>query len=219
VTITATGAGGYSPSTFTETSTPTVTSVTVVSGQKQSGTVGSTLPLPIVLKAKNASGKAVSGAPITFSDSGLGGTFSPNPAITGTNGQASTTFTLPTAAKTFAVNGADGSAFANVTETSVADPASILEIVSGNNQQGQPSKALLNKLVVKVTDQYQNPITGVTVTFTDNGAGGTFSTTEPVTGTNGEASVTYTCGTKAGKVTISATTSTLGPVNFTVTVK
>ena len=219
ITITATGSGGYAPSTFTETSTPTVTNITGVSGQKQSGTVGSTLPLPIVLKAKNASGKAVSGAPITFSDSGLGGTFSPNPAITGTNGEASTTFTLPTSAKTFAVNGADGSAFANVTETSVADPASILEIVSGNNQQGQPSKALLNKLVVKVTDQYQNPITGVTVTFTDNGAGGTFSATKPVTGTNGEASVTYTCGTKTGKVTISTTTSTLGPVNFTETVK
>ncbi len=219
ITITATGAGGYTPATFTETSTPTVTSVTVVSGQKQSGTVGTTLPLPIVLKAKNASGKAVAGAPITFSDAGLGGTFSPNPAITGSNGQASTTFTLPTTAKTFAVNGADGSVSVNVTEISVAGPATSLSIVAGNNQQGQPGKALINKLVVQVTDQYKNPLSGVTVTFTDNGAGGTFSTTTPVTGTNGEASVTYTCGTKTGKVTISASTSTLGPVNFSVVVK
>jgi hypothetical protein len=219
VTITATAPGGYSPSTFSETSTPTVTSVTTVSGQKQSGTVGSTLPLPIVVKAKNASGVAVSGAPITFTDSNLGGTFSPNPAITGSNGQASTTFTLPTTAKTFAVNAADGSVFVNVTETSVAGPASSLLLVSGNNQQGMPGKQLINKLVVEVTDQYKNPLSGITVTFNDNGAGGTFSTKTPVTGTNGEASVTYTCGTKAGKVTISATTSTLGPVNFTVTVK
>jgi len=219
ITITATGAGGYTPATFTETSTPTVTSITVVSGQKQSGTVGTNLPLPIVLKAKNASGKAVAGAPITFTDGGLGGTFSPNPAITGSNGEASTTFTLPTTAKTFAVNGADGSVSVNVTETSVAGPATSLSIVSGNNQQGEPGKALINKLVVEVTDQYKNPISGVTVTFTDNGAGGTFSTTTPVTGSNGEASVVYTCGSKTGKVTISASTSTLGPVNFTETVK
>jgi hypothetical protein len=219
VTITATGAGGYAPTTFTETSTPTVTSVTIVSGQKQSGTVGTTLPLPIVVKAKNASGKLVSGAPITFTDSGLGGTFSPNPAISGSTGQASTTFTLPTIAKSFAVNAADGSVSVNITEISVAGPAATLGIVSGNNQQGMPGKSLLNKLVVQVTDQYKNPLSGITVTFTDNGAGGTFSSTTPVTGTNGEASVTYTCGTKTGKVTISASTSTLGPANFSVTVK
>jgi hypothetical protein len=219
VTITATGAGGYAPTTFTETSTPTVTSVTVVSGQKQSGTVGTTLPLPIIVKAKNAAGKPVSGAPITFTDSGLGGTFSPNPAITGSTGQASTTFTLPTIAKSFAVNAADGSVFVNITEVSVAGPAATLGIISGNNQQGMPGKQLLNKLVVQVTDQYKNPLSGITVTFTDNGAGGTFSSTTPVTGANGEASVTYTCGTKAGKVTISASTSTLGPTNFSVTVK
>jgi hypothetical protein len=218
ITITAANSD-YTSATFTETSTPTVTSITIVSGQKQSGTAGTTLPLPIVLKAKNASGKAVSGAPITFTDAGLGGTFSPNPAITSSNGEATTTFTLPTAAKTFAANGADGSVSVNVTETSVAGPASSLSIVSGNNQQAEPGKALTKKLVVSVTDQYKNPISGVTVTFTDNGAGGTFSTKTPVTAANGQASVTYTCGTKAGSVTISATTTTLGPVNFTETVK
>ena len=218
VTITAT-APGYTSATFSETSTPTVTSITDVSGGKQTGTVGTALPLPIVMKAKNASGKAVSGAPITFSDGGLGGTFSPNPAITGSNGQASTTYTLPTIAKAITVKGSDGSVSVNASETSVAGPATSLSIVSGNNQSGLRGKALGKKLVVSVTDQYKNPISGVTVTFTDNGGGGTFSATTPVTGTNGQVSVTYTCGTTVETVTISASTATLGPVNFTETVK
>ena len=218
ITITAANPD-YTSATFTETSTPTVTSLSDISGQKQSGTVGTTLPLPIVMKAKNASGKVVSGAPITFSDGGAGGTFSPNPAITGSNGQASTTYTLPTVAKNITVTGADGSVSVRTNETSVAGPATTLAIVGGNNQTGNHGQKLSKKLVVSVVDQYKNPISGVTVTFTDNGAGGTFSTTTPVTGTNGQASVTYTCGSKAETVTISASTSTLGPLNFTETVK
>jgi Bacterial Ig-like domain (group 1) len=218
ITITATSSG-YTAGTFTETGTPLVTTLTDVSGGKQSGTVGTTLPLPIVMKAKNAAGQAVSGAPITFTDGGLGGTFSPNPGITGSNGQASTTYTLPTVAKIIAVTGTDGSVHVNATETSLPGPAKTLAIVSGNNQTGTHGKALAKKLIVSLTDQYNNPISGVTVTFTDNGSGGTFSTKTPVTGSNGQASVTYTCGSQVGVVTINASTSTLGPVTFTETVQ
>lgn len=218
ITVTA-ASSGYTSATFAETGTPLVTTLTDVSGGKQSGTVGTALPLPIVMKAKNAAGQAVAGAPITYTDGGLGGTFNPNPGITGSNGQASTTYTLPTVAKTITVTGTDGSVHVNATETSVPGPAKTLAIVSGNNQTGTHGKALPQKLVVSVVDQYNNPISGVTVTFTDNGSGGTFSTKTPVTGSNGQASVTYTCGSQAGVVTISASTSTLGPVNFTETVQ
>jgi adhesin/invasin len=162
----------------------------------------------------------VSGASISFVDGGAGGSFNPNPATTNSTGQASTSYTLPTVAKaTIAITASDGSVTAATSEKSVAGAPATLAIVSGNNQSGQPGTALPKKLVVSVTDQYENPISGVTVTFTDNGGGGTFSTTTPVTGGNGQASVTYTCGSTAETVTISASTSTLGPVNFTETVK
>jgi hypothetical protein len=117
------------------------------------------------------------------------------------------------------VTASDGSIKVNITETSVAGPPTTLAIVSGNNQSANPNTKLTKNLVVSVKDQYGNPIAGVTVTFTDNGAGGTFSTTTPVTTSNGQAAVTYTTGSNAGTVTISASTSTLGPVNFTETVK
>jgi hypothetical protein len=218
-TITA-SATGYTSTTFTETSTPAVATITTVSGGKQSGVVGTTLPLPIVVKAKNSSGAIVVGAPITFADGGIGGTFSPNPAITGSNGQASTTFTLPTVTKIMTVTATDSPATVNITETSTAGPATALTIVQGNNQSANPNNLLPKKLIVKVADKYGNGISGVTVTFTDNGAGGTFSpNSTPVTTSNGQASVSYTTGSNAGTITISASTSTLGPVNFTETVK
>jgi hypothetical protein len=195
-----------------------VTTLTLVSGGKQTGTVGTTLPLPIIVKAKNSSGQVVAGAPITFADGGLG-SFSPNPAITGSNGQASTNFTLPTVPKVITITASDGSISVILTAKSVVGPATSFTIVSGNNQSGHPNTKLSKNLVVSVKDQYGNPISGLTVTFTDNGAGGIFSTTTPVTGTTGQASVSYTTGPTTGTVTISASTSTLGPLNFTETVR
>jgi hypothetical protein len=74
-------------------------------------------------------------------------------------------------------------------------------------------------LIVSVTDKYSNAISGYTVTFSDNGAGGTFSTTTPVTDSHGQASVSYTTGSTAGTITISASSTATGGVNFTETVK
>jgi hypothetical protein len=216
VAITATSSG-YTSASFTETATTAVATVTVVSGGKQSGTVGTTLPLPLVVKAKDVNGVIVVGAPITFSDS-LTGTFSPNPAITGSNGQASTTYTLPTAAKIITVKASAGAATVNITETSLAGPATALNIVQGNNQSAHPNNNLPKKLIVSVTDQYGNGISGVTVNFTDKGAGGIFTPISPVTASNGQATTVYTTGPNLGTVTIDASTSTLGPVVFTETV-
>ncbi|HYM78861.1 MAG TPA: choice-of-anchor D domain-containing protein [Candidatus Dormibacteraeota bacterium] len=217
VTITASGSG-YTSASFTETATSGVATLTVVSGGKQSGIVGTTLPVAIVIKAKNSSGGLVSGASISFSD-GSTGTFSPNPAITGSNGQASTSYTLPKSPKTYTVTASSGSASVRVTETATVGSPTNFTISSGNNQSAHPNTALPKQLVVKLTDQYFNPISGVTVTFNDNGAGGSFSTTTPVTNSFGQASVTYTTGPNTGTVTINATTSTLGPLSFKETVK
>ena len=219
VSISATSAG-YSSATFTETSAALVTTLGVVSGGKQTGTVGTTLPLPIVIRAKNAAGKLVAGQQIAFSDAGAGGTFSPNPAVTGSNGQASTSYMLPTKAKaSISVTAADGSVFTGVSEKAVAAAPVTLAMTGGNNQSGNTNTTLPKKLQVLVSDLYSNPVQGVTVNFTDNSAGGTFSSANPVTGVNGQVAVSYTTGSTTGTVTISATTSTLGPLNFTETVK
>jgi len=90
--------------------------------------------------------------------------------------------------------------------------------VSGNHQSAAPQTPLPNPLVVAVKDQYKNLVTGATVTFSDHGAGGTFSNATVTTGTNGRASVSYKTGSQVGTVNISATASGLPPVLFVETV-
>jgi hypothetical protein len=189
----------------------------MVSGGKQTGTVGTTLPLPIVIKAKDAVGNAVPNVSITFSDT-FGGSYSPNPAITGSNGQASTTCTLPIVAKTFSVTAAAGAINVKVTEQSLPGAATMVNIIQGNNQMAHINNKLGKNLIVSVTDKYGNGISGLTVNFTDNGAGGFFSNPNPVTTTTGQASTSYTTPGVTGVVTIDATYSTLPPAVFTETV-
>jgi hypothetical protein len=218
-TVTA-SASGYTSAIFTETAeVETVSTISLVSGGKQKGTVGTTLANPIVWEAKSSSGQPVSGALITFSSGTAGGTFNPSSATTGANGEASTEYTLPDKPEVITVTASDGSVSAVTTEQSLAGPPADLTIVTGNNQSCTEGNPLPKGLVVLVTDQFDNGLGGVSVTFVDNGAGGTFSGNgTATTSSNGQASITYTCGTKAEKITIDATTSTLGPLAFTETV-
>jgi hypothetical protein len=71
-----------------------------------------------------------------------------------------------------------------------------------------------------VTDQFGNVITGASVSFSDGGAGGSFSANPIATTTAGTATVKYTTPAAAGTVTISATVAGISsPASFTVTVK
>jgi hypothetical protein len=65
-------------------------------GAGQTGTAGTTLPKPLSVKAVDAySGNVLSGVTVNFSDGGAGGAFSNPTPVTGSNGVAATTYTLP----------------------------------------------------------------------------------------------------------------------------
>jgi hypothetical protein len=217
--LTATSSG-YSTASLSETAVPgAAAALSVVSGSSQAGTVATTLPLPLVVMAKDSFGNKVSGASVTFSDS-YGGTFSPNPVSTGSNGEASVTFTLPTSAHTgFAVTASSGTATAaTLHETSVASAPATETLSSGNNQTAAPGTQLPKPLVVAVKDQYGNAVSGVTVTFSDRGAGGSFINSTPLTNNAGQANATYTLPPSAGTYSITATVnSNVDVVTFTET--
>jgi len=217
ITIVASSVG-LAPATFTEQDTVgPVATLTVVSGGKQTGTVGTTLPLPLVFKAKDAVGNVVPGASVTFND-GNNGLFTPNPAITASNGQATTSYTLPTVAKSLLATATAGSVSVNASEKSVPDvPISVIKI-QGDNQTAHKNNKLPKMLIVAVVDKYGNGISGLTVDFDDNSAGGTLTPQHPVTNSIGQASTGYTTGSQLGTVTIDATYGTLPPAVFTETV-
>ena len=216
ITVTA-SSSGYASTTLTEIALagPAAT-VGTVSGSAQSGTVNTILPAPLVAKVVDAYGNPVANAQVTFADSGLNGTFQPNPTVTGASGTASTNFTLPTAAKTnFAVTASStGATSTTFRETSLASSPTGMVTSGGNKQVGTRGTQLPKALQVKVTDQYGNGVPNVTVNFSDNGAGGTFSTPAPVTSSQGVASTMYTLPGTPGTWTITATTGSL-QVSFT----
>jgi len=216
IAITASSTG-YSTASFSETAIPgPPAAVSVASGSSQSGVVGTTLPLPLVSKVKDAYGNLIPNVQVTMSDAGLGGTFVPNPATTGTNGQASSTYTLPKVAKNaFPVTASSGSATpATYHETSTAGAPFSMATTGGNKQTAKRGTTLLKSLIVTVKDQFGNGVPNVTVSFSDNGAGGSFSSATAVTNTQGSASTMYTLPNTIGTWTITATAGSLS-VNFT----
>ena len=213
----AASSNGYTTATFSETALAGLpATITTVTGFNQSGIVGTTLPNPIIAKVKDAYGNIVTNAPVTFADSGLNGTFQPNPVLSGSNGQASTSFTLPTTAKaSFSVTASSGSATpATFPETAVAGAPASMTISGGNKQTGTHGTQLSKALQVGVKDQCGNAVPNVTVSFSDNGAGGTFSNSAPLTNGGGQAGTYYTLPGIPGTWTI---TATLGSLHVTFT--
>jgi hypothetical protein len=178
-------------------------SIGLLSGGGQSGTVATQLAAPAVVRLEDVYGNLVSGIPVQFTDNGAGGSFSANPVLTGVSGTASVSYTLPTVAKVLSLSATYSTLKVNFGETSVAGTPTTLKIGSGSGQSAQPNTQLPKPLVLLLSDQYGNPVSGVGVTFSDNGAAGTFSA-DPVTTIRGQASVNYTTGSQAGAVIITA---------------
>jgi len=74
-----------------------------------------------------------------------------------------------------------------------SDPPGQLTIVSGNSQAAPADSALGAPLSVKVTDQYGNPVAGVTVNWSSDD-GGVLGSNTSVTDANGLAQDTLTLG-------------------------
>jgi hypothetical protein len=94
-----------------------------------------------------------------------------------------------------------------------------MSIVSGNNQTAAPNTPLAAPLVVKVVDANSYGVPGVTVNFTDNGAGGTFGAKSVISSSIGTATAHYTTGPNTGTVTITASTTAGLKTNLKVTVQ
>ena len=93
-----------------------------------------------------------------------------------------------------------------------------MSIASGNNQTAAPHTPLA-PIVLKVLDAQGYPVPGITVHFTDNGAGGSFAATSIITNSTGTATAQYTTGANTGKVIITSSTTGLKSLNVGVTVQ
>ena len=217
LTISGTGFGNV---TTTATATPAAaTRIIAYGGAKQTGAAGSNLANAIVAQAQDAYKNGVPGVTVNFS-ANKGAVPNPSSGVTDANGLARTTLQLPTIVSTVTVTASSaGLKNMNFVEYSVAGPAANIAVTGGNNQLAPAGTQLVQALTVLVTDQYGNPVPGVSVAFDDGGAGGTYSYVNPsITSNSGTASQFYTFPPSPGIITITATvTGVATPAVFTET--
>lgn len=194
--------------------------ISPATGNNQSAYVGTTLTVPLQLKTvDDYQGNPIPNVSVTCKDGGVYGVFSAvMPMVTDSTGQASTYYTLPKKAQTVTIT-CTNAAFqkATFTENAIAGPVSRAVIVSGNRQSALVSSQLPTPLVMQVLDPYGYGVPSVPVTFSDGGAGGTFSAASVVADSLGRASTLYTLPSKAGTYTITASFGPFTPVKFAET--
>ena len=199
-------------------------SLSAAGGNNQTSTEKAILPVPLTVTATTASAygsQPLAGASVTCKDGGVGGVFSPSTAqMTDATGKVSFSYQLPGKPTAVTITCTSvGYISAVFKETSAVGPPTKMVLSSGNNQTASPNTQLANPLVVKVNDAKGYGVAGVTVSFTDNGAGGRFVSTSIVTDSTGMAKAQYTTGSKTGKATITASASGLNSLTFKVTVQ
>jgi hypothetical protein len=210
--------------TATQTANVTVTQVpaqiTKVSGDAQTGTVGLALAQPVVVQVNDANAHAIAGITVNFTMVAGAGGLGTAAATTNASGQAQTTWTLGQIAGTnhqVSATPTSGTAGAvNFTATANAATAASIGLLSGNGQSGQVATALGSAIVVRVADQFNNPVAGTTVTFAVTGGGGSVNPTSAASNATGLSQTTWTLGQTAGAQTMTVTVAGLtgSPVSF-----
>jgi N-acetylneuraminic acid mutarotase len=198
----------------------------VVSGNGQSGVVGTEVATLIVIVRSN--GNPVPLQVLNFRVLSGGGSVYGGTELTDNNGIAQEIWTLGTNAsqpqrvEVRAVESSTGAqkVFATFTATVIADRAYSVSASAGDNQSAVAGSAVPISPAVRVADQYGNPISGVNVTFAVGPASGTATGLQQTTDPNGSASVgTWTLSGTAGPNTLLATTPGVilagRPVRFT----
>jgi hypothetical protein len=191
-------------------------SLTIVSGDRQSGPAGTQLAKPLVVKVTDGNGLPVAGVPLMWAGTGVSGAASKTDA----NGQGSATCTLPATLGVSTIT-VTSSALPNASvtfaETALAGAASKLVLVSGSNQTAVAGQPYVVAFAVRAEDAHNNPVSGVTVQFAATSGRGSVQPASFTTGADGLAATQMTAGFQPGNQTYQATSGNLTPVTITVT--
>lgn len=167
------------------------------------GTVGASLPDSVAVRVVDRGGLPVAGVSVSFHVEMGGGSVSPRTAITASDGSAKVQWRLGSQA---------GDNALRVTANGLADTwirargeangdEDQLELMGGNYQVGMVGEVLERELVVRVVDQYGNPVSNAPVTWIfDDGADGSAA------GGGGSSGVANTVGATADDDGVATTT-------------
>ena len=192
-------------------------SIEKVSGDKQNGEVGKTLPKTIKVLVKNALGNPFVGEKVKFLD---GFSNTETTVTTGTDGTASFSWTLGftpdtqtltvSAFKKDNVTAIIGSPLSFTATTLDKNAPYSIEKLSGDNQNGEPGKKLPLPLKVLVKTIEGLACNGASVAFSSGSFA--FPDTEVLTGADGIASYDWTLGNTLSVQTISVSGGYVNPL-------
>ncbi|HTT69256.1 MAG TPA: leishmanolysin-related zinc metalloendopeptidase [Gemmatimonadales bacterium] len=196
--------------------------ISKVSGDAQTNTVGKALTQPLLVKVVDSTGTPIAGATVTFAvTTGAGSLGTPTPA-TGANGQAQTTWTLGPAAGNQGVSASVGGGAVPAAFSATATPGAAKSVSkqAGDGQTRSSGASVAIAPAVLVQDTFNNPVPGVTVTFSGkNGSSVTGGT--QTTNASGVAAVGSwilgTVGTDSLVATVTGSGIAGNPVAFTAT--
>ncbi|MBM4186025.1 MAG: hypothetical protein FJ206_01815 [Gemmatimonadetes bacterium] len=179
--------------------TARATQLQLVTGDGQTGPVGSPLSVPLTVRAANSAGAGVAGVSVRFEVALGGGAVTAATATTLANGEASTIWTLgPTIGPngqrvTATATGLTGSPVGFVATGQVGTPASV-ELSAGGGQAGALGVALADSIRATVKDQFGNPVGGIRMNFQPIAGGGQASPTSAVSNDQGRVATQFTLG-------------------------
>jgi hypothetical protein len=198
------------------TAPPVATAIAVTSSTNgQTGVVGGALPVPISVEVTDQSGAPIANATVTWTAGARSGSVAASTSITDASGTATAVWTLGTTPGADTLQASIGTgATAIITATATPGAASAIQISSGGTQT-VTAGAQTAPLVVRMVDQFANPVSGVTITWSVVG-GGSLSSTSTTTDANGLAQVTLTTDAAPANYVVSAGTGSITPVTFSI---
>ena len=204
--------GTLPPVTFVVTTTGGGPTDMVKFNDGQSGAVGAALAQPVAVVVHDRAGAPVVGVAVAFS--ALGGSTLTAAGVTGAvvatdaAGRAGTVWTMGTVPSSYTLTAAvSGVPTATFTATAVAGPPAEL-VKTGDAQTGTVNTTLPTALGVTVRDRFQNPISGVALTYSPQGGGSASPATDMTTGA-GQSSTQWKLPTLAGSASLLVTAGNL----------
>jgi adhesin/invasin len=173
------------------------TSITACGTGCAAGTTASTVTVTV----RDALGNVINGATVTPSATGSSNTFTPASGTTGANGVFTTTFSSTKAEVKTISAVANGTAITQTAAVTVnaATPVSMAEVPGTNLQAARVGPPVATLPAVLVSDQFGNPVPGVSITFGSVTGGGVIGGSPASTGVDGIARPgSWQLGTTAG---------------------
>ncbi len=219
-----------SPVLFTASAKSPPATITKVSGDMQTGTVGQPLSSPLVVLVRDAGGDPVAGATVSWQGDYDGwydgSTVSPAVSLTDAEGLASTNMRLgpfaapwPSYADARLSLGPSESVVVRFNAVALPGPAVHLAYPSGNAQTGVVGSTLGELLRVTATDQFYNAVPGVPIEWSVLVGGGSVSPVSALTDSLGQAAASWTLGSSFGVQVVTASSAGLlgSPTTFGAT--